>query len=165
MDKLLEIEETIFGSSWRLMPTKEKDLVERVLNWCIENPSILPKEPIFKPSWSDLMLKAMDESLRELYGANLGYFMKRRRDRERVEVRNQLFSIYREKTSVTLQTMEKIFCYNHATIIHGIEMHKTLCKYDRGYKEKYDSLLKIIEKKCENSLTSSGDSGSLPESL
>lgn len=158
MDWLRKVERGIFGEEWKSLSTPQKKMVERVLLWCVDNPQELPCKPVFKTFWGDYLTKVIDDSLKEIYERGMAYFMERGRERWRVEVRYQIFAIFRDKSKRSSYAMSQCFGYNHSTIAHSLEMHEYLCKYDKEYEGKYKLLLKTIDKKCEKLFTSFGRS-------
>lgn len=156
MDWLREVEKRIFGDEWRTMPTTQKDIVEKVLVWCANNREEIPIEPISRTFWGAKLIEVIDESLKELYGRGIDYYMEKRREQERVDMRNKIFYIIWRKSRYTLTSIGELFDFHHSTIIHALKSHETLCKYSKEYESSYEQLLKTIEEKCEKQLTSRG---------
>jgi len=63
--------------------------------------------------------------------------MDKSRIRPLVDARRFCYVLIREIYGYPYQTISKFFDKNHATIIHQLEVHKTLMKYDKHYGNNY----------------------------
>lgn len=162
MDALQKITFDIFKDEWGDLQKKERDIAKRCIRWCIEHQSQLPvKQSRSVPPVK--MLDIIDESLHEVCGVGLSDLQVRNKKRSVVDTRDMVMLLYRNKSRVTLEEVGELFGLHHATALHGINNAKFLIDFDPKYHEKFYSLKKTIDKKCDDYLTSSGACGSSGE--
>lgn len=162
MDSVRKITLDIFQDEWGDLDEKGRIIAKRCVKWCIEHQAQLPAKQS-KSVPSTKMLDIIDESLHEECGIHLADLQVRNKRRTMVDTRDMVMLIYRNKSRVTLDEVGELFGLHHSTAIHGINNAKFLIDFDQKYNEKFHSLKKTIDKKCDDYLTSCGAYGSSGE--
>ena len=162
MDSAKKLSMVAFGDEWQDLTTKEKRVASRSVRWCIEHQAQLPSRAE-APLTKTIVLLAIDESLKEIYGRGIEFYQRRDRRRATVDVRNMAMLLYYNRTRSTLTEIGTIFGLTHATVIHGIANVRDLCDTSREYRGAFQRLKIKVQEKCETLVTSSGGPGSSPE--
>ena len=91
--------------------------------------------------------ETINECLQEDYSLELKDVMKASRKRDYVDLRDMIFTIFRNVTKCSIMDMEREFGFHHATIIHGMRQVKFLCELDSEYSDKFEALKSKINSK------------------
>lgn len=151
-----------FGDDWQDLSLGEKKVANRAVRWCIEHQAQLPSRAE-APLTKTIVLHAIDESLKELYGRGIEFYQRRDRRRSTVDVRNMAMLLYYNRTRSTLAEVGKAFGLTHPTVIHGLASVRDICDTSREYRGAFQRLKTKVQEKCENFVTSAGACGSSPE--
>lgn len=152
MDWFRTIEEQIFGDDWARLSVDKKDIADRVLSWCVENRAELPDKPIYKALWSDKVAEVVNDTLLEVYGKGIGFYMQKNRSRKIYDIRTTIFAILYALTNCTAISLARRYGYHHTTVLHALREHDNLMQTDREYKEKFNNLESKIYERCEELL-------------
>ena len=162
MDSIRKISQESQGGDWIRLTPESRKAVQKAVEWCVKHQHALPsKNYVGVPEKA--MLDIIDESIQEEFGKSLAELQRPNRNRTIVDIRNMVIVIYREKTRASLKEIGDIFGRTHCTIIHSLENARFLIDYDKRFHDTFYSLKNKIEQKCEDYLTSCGQSGSSPE--
>lgn len=122
---------------------KQREVAMKVASWCLSN---FKEDGKFTSSkLATKTLRALDESLFEIYGEGVDFFMSRARYVYFSDVKKYIWKILRKFTAHSLTSMGMMFGYDHSTVLHNLQKFTALYESDRKFREGYD----ILEEKVK----------------
>lgn len=162
MDATRKITREIFAEGWADLNKGERDAVRKAVHWCIVHQSQLPMRRM-KAIPERQMMEILEDVVAQEFGRPLSDLQRRDKRRIIVDERNMVMLLYKSRVNATLVETGKAFNLTHSTVIHGLNSAKFLIDFDAKYYDKFYSLKRKIDKKCEDYLMSFGPDGSSPE--
>ena len=146
-DKVMSEEEilsSVFGE-YRPKP-KERIVAHRVLQFCAENPHLLP---IPERETEGELLPVIQSVVEEMYGNPFGYYFRRDRHREILEVRHRVLKIYQEMSGKPIIAVAREFGFNHSTLVHAFKKVSDLCEVDKNFRREYGEMKRKINERLK----------------
>lgn len=136
----------------RIFPGKELKpaaavAAHRVLEWCRENPYLLP--PPTEKVGGDL-LSIIGDVVEEMYGRPLKWYLRRDRRRDVLDVRHRVLYLYRKLSGKSILKISEEFGYNHSTLINAFKKVEWNCKTDDDYGMEYEEMKERVITRCKN---------------
>lgn len=121
---------------------RDGEVAERILSYVAKNPDWYMQEKTQEHNSATLV--AIDNSLTEIYGKPLSYYLERKRDSDRVRVRCLVCYFLRENTPLSLISVGHIMGLHHATVIHACKQAEAGMKIYPSVKNEYQTLKNCI---------------------
>lgn len=115
----------------------------------IERPQAADKKLRNREDFPMALFDIIDESLSELYGHDMMYYLRKDRHRDIVDVRHKILYLYRHISRAPLWRMEDLFKINHSTMLHSFACTENLRTFDEEFARDYETLHSKINEKLE----------------